>query len=243
MVQQREAGASSPEGLRSRYDSNFERIRRHLQYNLELKSAGRSPLLDTTNEYGVQDGYFFIAPIKPEFSIKILGKIQEKLANELGVAFEPDFAPKEERDEMRFGLIRVKDPLFTMTRQAMVTEIEEGSALGIGIKEGETSKEFSGTIERMTFVRLYPHVDLANIARYVQDDHKFHGNNYHYLSGLLHGISREQMDIFRKLSERRASFHEIKDALIAKELEKQLNNIVQVNRRNITVGPRVSIDF
>lgn len=247
MVQQAETGTSAPEALIKRYDSNYERIRRHLQYNPDFILVGNNPLLETTNEYGTQDADFFVAPANPEFSVKKLNEIQKKLAEEIGIAFEPHFAAKEEQGRrggkgMQFGIIRVKDPLFRMERQIVVTELEEGAAQTFGSKDGET-KKFSGTIERFVFVRLYPHAVLAEIARYAANNKRFEGQSYHYLSSLFHTINGEQLDLFKRLSERKASFHTIKDALIAKELERDINEIARVSGKNITVGSRVSIDF
>lgn len=243
---QAETKSQTSEHLRSLYSSNFWRIKNHFQYNPDFKSAGINPQPDTTNEYGAQEANFFIAPTKPEFSIRKLGKIQERLASELGIVFESDFGPKEEETDkggMRFGIIRARDPLFKMTRKTTATEIEEGSAREIGAGEVEKSNEFAGTIERAVFVRLYPHVALAEIANYASEEKGFRGQAIYYLGGLLHGIGGEQLALFRRLSERGLSSYQIRDALIAKELARELNDIAQRNRGNITVGSRVSIEF
>ncbi len=240
MVQQHKL--EGPEGPKPKYGSHFEIIRVKLSYHPDFTVARHHPRVERIGDIGAQEARFFISPKNPEFSVKKLDALQRSLLKELDIADTTYFPPEEERERIRFGTIRVEDLLFRRESKTTIKEFEKGAAKEVGLKEGQTVQDTSHNVRRLTFITLYPHEHLAEIARDAEYD-KNHSLQGFYLRHLTNSIKAEQLALFRRLMERRLNMYEIRDALVAKELQDDINVIVRRNPRTAKVNPQISVDF
>jgi hypothetical protein len=229
----------------SQKDSNFEKARQSLRYHPRLILLGHDALMYSSNSQGAQYADFFVAPVKPDFTVKGLSKIQEDFSNELGIEAAKSFSPHEYSNSgsLYFGDISFQDILVRYARRTSATELEVGAAVKLGFDKDTMQKDETGDMRRYTLIRFYPHEYLAEIARELKKDEKEHNRYDSVLNSLITNISEEQLAILKRLTNtdaHRVTSYGIKDALRAKALEKELNDILRRNR-NFHVSPQINI--
>jgi hypothetical protein len=167
---------------------------------------------------------FHVAPQLPtSFTAEELAEFQEAVKQgiedpELGTPVSLERNPKLESDSLgqrlHFGLLRIDDVIK-----------EEGARFNS---------------DRFTFVKLYPHIYVARMARAVDGDKIPNLLERHHLNYIPNWMTKDQIDVFQRLVSARNDEYQIRDTLMAQNMIDELGVLLKRSRDVIAANVDLS---